>query len=79
MSEWYPRDRKRTKGRQIKLWEDVFKIAVGPEWLRIAGDREFVEGQWPPFNYLCKIHRPSKKLNAIYNMLMDYCIYIVFV
>lgn len=49
MSDWYPRDGKGTKGRQIKLWEDVFKIAVGPEWLRIAGDREFVERQRPKY------------------------------
>lgn len=49
MSEWYPRDGKKTKGRQIKLWEDVFKTAVGPEWLRIAGDREFVERQRPKY------------------------------
>ncbi|KAJ8735284.1 hypothetical protein PYW07_006904 [Mythimna separata] len=53
ITEWYPRDGKRSKGRQIKRWEDDIKKVAGPEWIRIARDRDrwksleeaFVEGQ----------------------------------
>ncbi|GBP23911.1 hypothetical protein EVAR_86288_1 [Eumeta japonica] len=40
ISEWYPRDGKRNKGRPIKRWEDDIKGVAGPEWTRIARDRD---------------------------------------
>ena len=51
--EWYPRNGKRCKGRPTKRWEDDLKRVAGPEWTRIARDRDrwksleeaFVEGQ----------------------------------
>lgn len=61
ITEWYPRDGKRNRGRQTKRWEDdIIKIA-GTTWTRAAKDRTqwksleeaFVEGQaaipQPPF------------------------------
>ncbi|XP_028043817.1 uncharacterized protein LOC114253223 [Bombyx mandarina] len=61
ITEWYPRDGKRNRGRQTKRWEDdIIKIA-GTTWTRTAKDRTqwksleeaFVEGQaaipQPPF------------------------------
>lgn len=61
ITEWYPRDGKRSRGRQTKRWEDdIIKIA-GTTWTRTAKDRTqwksleeaFVEGQaaipQPPF------------------------------
>ncbi|GBO99235.1 FERM domain-containing protein 5 [Eumeta japonica] len=38
--KWYPRDGKRNKGRPIKRWEDDIKGVAGPEWTRIARDRD---------------------------------------
>lgn len=51
--EWYPRDGKRSKGRQPKRWEDDLKKTAGPDWMRTAKDRDmwksleeaYVEGQ----------------------------------
>lgn len=40
VTEWYPRDGKRNKGRQTKRWEDDIKKVAGPEWSRIAKDRQ---------------------------------------
>ncbi|GBP88546.1 Retrovirus-related Pol polyprotein from type-2 retrotransposable element R2DM; Endonuclease [Eumeta japonica] len=40
ISEWYPRDGKKNKGRPIKRWEDDIKGVAGPEWTRIARDRD---------------------------------------
>lgn len=40
ITEWYPRDGKRNKGRQTKRWEDDIKKVAGPEWIRVAKDRE---------------------------------------
>lgn len=40
ITEWYPRESRRSRGRQTKRWEDDFKKAAGPEWLRIAKDRD---------------------------------------
>lgn len=39
ITEWYPRDGKRSKGGQTKRWEDDLKVA-GPEWIKVAKDRE---------------------------------------
>lgn len=39
VTEWYPRDSKRSKGRQTKRWEDDMKKIAGPEWTRTAKDR----------------------------------------
>lgn len=36
---WQPRDGKRSRGRQIRRWEDDFKQTAGPFWLRVARDR----------------------------------------
>ena len=61
ITEWYPRDGKRNKGRQTKRWEDDLKKIAGPEWTRIAKDRikwkaleeAFVERQ-------AEIEKPAK-------------------
>ncbi|XP_045457584.1 uncharacterized protein LOC123667789 [Melitaea cinxia] len=53
ITEWYPRNGKRNKGRQMKRWEDDLKKVAGPVWMRIARDRSmwkkleeaYVEGQ----------------------------------
>ncbi|XP_062532938.1 uncharacterized protein LOC134201709 [Bombyx mori] len=39
ITEWYPRENKRIRGRQPKRWEDDLKQVAGPEWLRTAKDR----------------------------------------
>lgn len=39
VTEWYPRDNKRSKGRQVKRWEDDIKKTAGPVWTRLAKDR----------------------------------------
>lgn len=36
ISEWYPRDGKRNRGRQTKRWEDDLKRIAGPEWIRVG-------------------------------------------
>ncbi|GBP46854.1 hypothetical protein EVAR_78556_1 [Eumeta japonica] len=36
---WQPRVRKRSRGRQVRRWEDDLKQAAGPLWLRVARDR----------------------------------------
>ena len=53
ITEWYPRDSRRSKGRPATRWEDDFKKIVGPEWTRVAKNKikwkaleeAFVEGQ----------------------------------
>lgn len=42
VTDWYPRDGKRSKGRQQKRWEDELKLTAGPNWRRVARDRK----QW---------------------------------
>ncbi|XP_037876062.1 LINE-1 retrotransposable element ORF2 protein isoform X1 [Bombyx mori] len=39
ITEWYPRENKRIRGRQPKRWEDDLKQVAGPGWLRTAKDR----------------------------------------
>lgn len=39
ITEWYPRESRRSRGRQPKRWEDDLKQVAGPEWLRTAKDR----------------------------------------
>lgn len=39
ITDWYPRDGKRSKRRQPKRWEDDLRRTAGPEWMRIARDR----------------------------------------
>ncbi|GBP59115.1 hypothetical protein EVAR_44355_1 [Eumeta japonica] len=39
-----PRDGKRNKGRQPKRWEEDIQRTAGPEWMRIARDRD----KWKP-------------------------------
>ncbi|GBP30708.1 hypothetical protein EVAR_75932_1 [Eumeta japonica] len=34
VSEWYPRDGKRSRGRQCIRWEDNIKMTAGPRWRR---------------------------------------------
>lgn len=42
VTDWYPRDGRRNRGKQYLRWEDDIKITVGPNWRRVAKDRE----QW---------------------------------
>ncbi|CAF4744183.1 unnamed protein product [Pieris macdunnoughi] len=42
VTEWYPRDGKRRRGRPRKRWEDELKLTAGYNWRRVANDRE----QW---------------------------------
>ncbi|GBP53728.1 hypothetical protein EVAR_39882_1 [Eumeta japonica] len=39
ITEWYPRESNRSKGRQTKRWEDDLKKVAGPLWLRTAKQR----------------------------------------
>ncbi|GBP52316.1 Putative uncharacterized transposon-derived protein F52C9.6 [Eumeta japonica] len=39
VSEWYPRDGKRSRGRQCIRWEDDIKMTAGPRWRRVTQDR----------------------------------------
>ncbi|GBP31979.1 hypothetical protein EVAR_18518_1 [Eumeta japonica] len=39
VSEWYPRDGKRSRGRQCIKWEDDIKTTAGPRWRRVTQDR----------------------------------------
>lgn len=40
VTEWYPRDKKRNRGRQSKRWDDDISGLVGKMWTRLARDRE---------------------------------------
>lgn len=42
ITQWYPRDGKRSQGRQQMRWEDELKLTAGPKWRRVAQDRK----QW---------------------------------
>ncbi|CAK1591386.1 unnamed protein product [Parnassius mnemosyne] len=42
VTEWYPRDSKRRRGRQHTRWEDEIRLTAGPNWRRVARDRQ----QW---------------------------------
>lgn len=39
VTDWYPRDGKRKRGRQLKRWEDELKLTAGPYWRRVTRDR----------------------------------------
>lgn len=39
ISDWYPRDGKRSRGRQQTRWEDDLKLTAGHHWRRVARDR----------------------------------------
>ncbi|OWR47282.1 endonuclease-reverse transcriptase [Danaus plexippus plexippus] len=39
ITEWYPRESRRSRGRQLQPWEDDLKQVAGLEWLRTAKDR----------------------------------------
>lgn len=39
VSNWYPRDGKRCRGRQQMRWEDDIKLTAGHHWRRVARDR----------------------------------------
>lgn len=39
ITNWYPRDGKRKKGRPAKRWEDEIRLTAGPYWRRAALDR----------------------------------------
>lgn len=39
VTEWCPRYKKRSKGRQFRRWEDDIKEVAGPCWMRTARDR----------------------------------------
>ncbi|PZC79931.1 hypothetical protein B5X24_HaOG215613 [Helicoverpa armigera] len=39
VSDWYPRDGKRNRGRQQMRWEDDLKFTAGHHWRRVARDR----------------------------------------
>jgi hypothetical protein len=40
ISEWYPREGKRKRGRQVRRWEDDLGIVGGSIWRRKATDRK---------------------------------------
>ncbi|GBP41381.1 Juvenile hormone epoxide hydrolase [Eumeta japonica] len=40
VTEWYPRDGKRSRGRPNKRWEDDLRKIAGPVWSRLARDRD---------------------------------------
>ncbi|GBP37630.1 Putative uncharacterized transposon-derived protein F52C9.6 [Eumeta japonica] len=40
VTEWYPRDGKRSRGRPNKRWEDDMRKIAGPVWSRLARDRD---------------------------------------
>nr|XP_049701309.1 LINE-1 retrotransposable element ORF2 protein [Helicoverpa armigera] len=39
VSDWFPRDGKRNRGRQHMRWEDDLKFTAGHHWRRVARDR----------------------------------------
>ncbi|GBP60294.1 hypothetical protein EVAR_91578_1 [Eumeta japonica] len=39
VTDWYPREGRRNRGRQSKRWEDELKLTTGPKWRRVARDR----------------------------------------
>lgn len=39
VSDWYPRDGKRNRGRQQMRWEDDLRLTAGNKWRRVARDR----------------------------------------
>lgn len=39
VTEWYPRDGQRSRGRQRKRWSDDIKLTAGHLWSRVAQDR----------------------------------------
>ncbi|GBP70293.1 Retrovirus-related Pol polyprotein from type-1 retrotransposable element R2 [Eumeta japonica] len=39
---WYPRDKKRKRGRQHRRWENELKLTAGSNWRRVVRDRK----QW---------------------------------
>lgn len=39
VTEWYPRESTRNRGRQSKRWEDDIKKIAGPVWIRTAQDK----------------------------------------
>ncbi|GBP67515.1 hypothetical protein EVAR_49882_1 [Eumeta japonica] len=39
ITDWYPREGKRNRGRQSKRLEDELKLTAGPKWKRVARDR----------------------------------------
>ncbi|GBP35255.1 hypothetical protein EVAR_19475_1 [Eumeta japonica] len=40
VTEWYPRDGKRSRGRPNKRWEDDLRKIAGSVWSRLARDRD---------------------------------------
>ncbi|GBP07527.1 Putative uncharacterized transposon-derived protein F52C9.6 [Eumeta japonica] len=42
VTNWYPRDIKKKRGRQHRRWEDELKLTAGPDWRRVSRDRK----QW---------------------------------
>ncbi|GBP48758.1 hypothetical protein EVAR_32778_1 [Eumeta japonica] len=32
ITDWYPREGRRNRGRQSKRWEDELKLTAGPKW-----------------------------------------------
>lgn len=39
VTDWYPRNNKRSRGKQFRRWEDELKLTAGPNWRRVARDR----------------------------------------
>ncbi|GBP00563.1 hypothetical protein EVAR_76865_1 [Eumeta japonica] len=64
-TEWYPRDGIRNKGRQTKRWEDEVRAVAGPEWIRLAKDRETM--LTPPTEANFNSIEPREKL-VLYNI-----------
>ena len=40
VTEWQPRNGKRTRGRQKRRWRDDLTTYMGPTWTRLAQDRQ---------------------------------------
>lgn len=45
ITEWLPRDGKRSRGKQKKRWADIFVEKYGPTWMKKGRDRELWKAQ----------------------------------
>lgn len=59
---WYPRDKKRKRGRQIRRWEDEIKATAGKTWTRKALNR----AEWKKMEEaFAKAGQTDEDVNAI--------------
>ncbi|XP_061379908.1 uncharacterized protein LOC133319452 [Danaus plexippus] len=59
VTELYPRDVKRNKGRRTKRWEDDIKKEAGPEWIRVAKDTKIWKSLEEPFVEKQAVFKPN--------------------